>query len=62
MADKAEYWEIEDICIHAHIKVRGSDDDMIGLGLPLALANNLVDRHNKAMDALIGLTPSTPLR
>ena len=49
----SEYWEIEDIGVHAHIKVRGSDDDMIGLGFPLPLAKIIVDRHNKALDALI---------
>jgi hypothetical protein len=53
----AEYWEIEDIGVHAHIKVQGSEDDMIGLGFPVPLAKIIVDRHNKALDELIASQP-----
>jgi hypothetical protein len=53
----AEYWEIEDIGVHAHIKVRGGDDDMIALGVPAPLACVIVARHNKALDGLISSLP-----
>lgn len=47
-----EYWEIEDIGVHANIKVVGREDDIIGLGFPVLLAQRIVDRHNESMGAL----------
>lgn len=41
-------WEVEDIGLHAHIKVKGTED-MIALGLPHTLALNIVKRHNEAI-------------
>jgi len=41
-------WEVEDIGIHAHVKVKGTED-MIALGLPHTLALNIVKRHNEAI-------------
>jgi len=51
-------WEIEDVGIHAHIKVKDTEDDMIGIGLPHSLALNIVKRHNDAIRKIENQSPS----
>lgn len=46
-------WEIEDIGIHAHIKVKNTEDDMIAIGVPHSFAMNIVNRHNEVVDNLL---------
>lgn len=50
-------WEIEDIGIHAHIKVKDTEE-MIGIGLPHSLALNIVKRHNDAIRKMENSSPS----
>jgi len=43
-------WEVEDIGVHANIRVSGTENDMIGMGFPLRLAEIIVRRHNDAIE------------
>lgn len=46
-------WEIEDIGIHAHIKIAGTEDDMVCIGLPVEIAKHIVKEHNAAIDSCL---------